>query len=410
MRILFFNHIENARQSLASTKLRTFLTMVGVTIGIASITAILSLASGAVKLIGDQVNQLEGNIAVIRSGAPTAKDNFSLSNTQTHYSTTTLTEDDLNSVRDVEHIAAAAPLMNLRTSLRSGDTVIDGSSHSVIATTPELAEISNLELRDGQFIDSVSNANTAVIGPQLSVDLFGTEQSAGKTFKVRDQVFTVIGILKRTDNPINFNNVDFDTAAIITLDAAKAFTQNVAQIQQINIKADSKENLNEVVVGAREAISENHQGAKDFSVLSSEEISRPTSELFNGIATAAAIIAGISLVVGGIGIMNIMLVNVAERTREIGIRKAVGATNRDIISQFIAESLAISIGGGLMGYVAGYIFAFAMSTFLPYIPAFSWEIFGVAMATSLVIGLVFGLYPAIRAAQKDPIESLRQYH
>lgn len=409
MRLLIGTHIGNAIQSLLSTRLRTVLTMTGVTIGVASVTAILSLMSGAVHLVGSQISQLEGNIAVIRSGAPEAKDNFSLSNTQTHYSTTTLTEDDLESLQEIEHLAAIAPLMNLRTSLRSGDTTLDGTNHSVIATTPDLAKIANIELRDGQFIDSVSNVNTAVVGPQLSIDLFGTEQSAGKTFKVRDQVFTVIGILKRTDNPVNYNNVDFDSTAIISLKSGMAFTQNVAQIQQINLKADAKENLGSVVKAATKTLKQNHGGETDFTVLSGQEIAEPTSELFKGISTTSTIIAGISLLVGGIGIMNIMLVNVAERTREIGIRKAVGASNSDIIWQFLIESIVISIGGGIVGYFLGYAVAFGFSTILPFFPVFDWSIAITALIISAATGVVFGLYPAIRAAQKDPIESLRQY-
>jgi ABC-type antimicrobial peptide transport system permease subunit len=122
------------------------------------------------------------------------------------------------------------------------------------------------------------------------------------------------------------------------------------------------------------------------------------------------VIAAISLVVGGIGIMNIMLVGVAERTREIGLRKAVGASNANIVWQFMVESLIMSILGGALGYVGGYVLAFIISTFLPFDPVISWEIAAIAMGIAIIVGGIFGLYPAIRAAQKDPIESLRQYH
>ena len=407
MRLLIGTHIANAYQSLTANRMRTVLTMLGVTIGVASVTAILALMDGAVNLVGSQINQLDGNIAVIRSGAHKAKDNFSLSQTQTQYSTTTLTEDDLLAIQDTEHLAAVAPLMNLRTSLRAYGETLDGTNHSVVATTPDLIKIGHIEIRDGQFIDSVSDANTAVVGPQLAIDLFGTEQAIGKTLRIRDQAFIVIGVLKRTNNPVNYNDVDFDRSVLVSLESGKAFTQNVAQIQQINLKADTKEHLPAVVASVKKTIKENHQGENDFSVLSGQEIAEPTSALFRGLSLTSAIVAGISLIVGGVGIMNIMLVNVAERTREIGIRKAVGASNNDIVWQFLIESLAISLGGGLAGFILGYVIALGASAILPFFPAFSWPIALTAFLISVIIGVTFGMYPAIRAAQKDPIESLR---
>ena len=140
------------------------------------------------------------------------------------------------------------------------------------------------------------------------------------------------------------------------------------------------------------------------------EIAQPTSELFRFVRVVMAVIASISLVVGGIGIMNIMLVGVSERTREIGLRKAVGASNGTIVSQFLIEALIISVLGGLLGFLGGYFIAFVVSLMIPYDPTFSWMIAGWAAALSIGVGVVFGLYPAVRAARKDPIESLRRYH
>lgn len=411
MRILVLNHIQNAYDSLRSTRMRTNLTMLGVTIGVASITLILSLSGGATKVITDQVDELGGNIAVVRPGdvpQPTRLDNIT-SPMNHSYATSSLTERDMKAIRLVPGVEAVAPVMLVGGNVAAGNN--SSSNTPIVATTPDLISISNLTVKDGQFIDSVTNRDTAVIGAQLSVDLFGTDQSIGQNFKIRGQDFTVIGVLKRANKPINYNNIDFDHAAIVSLESGKSFNQGVAQIQQIDIKATDQNSLPSVVEGTKKALGAAHKNEHDFSVLSGDDLSRPTSQLFFAVAAAMTAVAAISLIVGGIGIMNIMLVTVAERTREIGIRKALGASNGHITAQFLIESLAIGIGGGLFGYIAGYLLAFIVSrSVLTFDPLFSWPIAALAIGTSVVVGILFGLYPAIRASRKDPIEALRQYH
>jgi ABC-type antimicrobial peptide transport system permease subunit len=409
MKILFANHIHIARQSIASSRMRSILTMLGVTIGVASITTILALSAGANKIVVDQINSLGGNIAVIRPGASTEGTLSGIAELPIgqQYTASTLSNVDITAIENIEHVQAVAPLMILGGSV-SGDS--EGSPRTpIVVTTPNLQQISNLELSDGQFLDPDLKGATAVIGPQLSIDLYGTDQSIGKTVTVKGQPFTIIGILKRTNMPINYNMVDFDNTVIVDLEDGRALIQGASQIQQINVQSESVEYLGTMITNINKTLLKNHFGQADFTILSGAEIAQPTSSMFTALAGVSVAIAAISLVVGGIGIMNIMLVSVAERTREIGIRKALGATNGDIISQFLIESLALSIGGGITGYIAGYILAFVISTFLTFDPLFNWEIAGTALVVSLVIGTLFGLYPAIRAARKDPISALRQY-
>jgi ABC-type antimicrobial peptide transport system permease subunit len=408
---LLFEHIQNAYHSLRSTKLRTLLTILGVAIGVASITTILALSGGVTKLVSSQVDNLGGNIAVIRPGV-VSKNLNDLANPATSgmFTTSTLSEDDLSDIEAIDGVEAAAPLMVLNGSIKATMTGTKPANSTIVATTPALEQIAHLPVRDGQFIDTVTNQNTAVVGSQLSVDLFGTSQSIGQTFTFRGQVFTVIGVLKHMNNPINYNNVDFDHTAIISLESGKGFNQGIAQIQQINVSAMSVKQLPKVMSATHKQLLANHQQEMDFTILSGKEIAEPTSKFFLAVTFVMTVIAAISLIVGGIGIMNIMLVGVAERTREIGLRKAVGASNGNIIWQFLTEALIMSFLGGVMGYIGGYAAAFLISTALPFTPVITWQIAVTAISIAMVVGGIFGLYPAIRAAQKDPIESLRQYH
>lgn len=412
MRLLLINHIENALDSLRSTRTRTLLTMLGVSIGVASITLILSLSSGAMRVISDQVQEVGGNIAVIRPG--TTLDSPGLNSitapSTMDFAASSLTEDDMRSIRSIPNIEALSPIMTLGGSVKS-DSATARKHTPIISSTSDLITTARLEVRDGQFIDSGTSADSVVLGPQLSIDLFGTDRSIGREVKIKGQTFTIIGVLKRTNKPINYSNIDFDRAAIMTLDAGKDLNHNIAQIQQINIKATSPEKMDGVIAGIKRVLDKNHRGEQDYTILSGDDISRPAGHLFYNLAGTLAAVAAVSLIVGGIGIMNIMLVNVAERTREIGIRKSLGASHRHITWQFLIESLVISLGGGVIGYILGYFVGFIVSrSFLTFDPAFNWEIAAITIILSTLIGTIFGLYPALRASRKDPIEALRQYH
>ncbi len=409
MRLLFINHLQNARQSIKANKMRSFLTMLGISIGVASITTILALSAGANQIISGQVDALGGNITVVRPGtAPSSIEQEFSQLTSAQFAASTLTDYDVKTIESLPSVEAVAPLSIIHGGIQAGDSKPINST--VVVTSPSLETVSKLSVAEGQFLDPSLSLPTTVIGPQLSVNLFGTEQAIGKSIKIKGQLFTVIGVLKRTNDPVNYNNVDFDSAALVTNDQGRLLNPSGVSIQQINVQSDSVANLDSVITNINKSLLKNHYGQPDFSVLSGTEISQPTGRIFSVIAGVSVAIAAISLIVGGVGIMNIMLVNVAERTREIGIRKALGATNGDIVIQFIMESLVLSLAGGIVGYLAGYALAFIVSTFLTFDAVFTWEIVGIAAALSACTGLLFGIYPALRASRKDPITALRHYN
>ncbi len=408
-RLLIADHLSSALHSLRSNRMRSFLTTLGITIGIASVTTILTLAAGLINSLTHQVEDIGGNIAVIRPGVTTSQSQLPSLNrpiSSLQYSTSTIDENDVTKIRALALNLQVAPIMTIEGRMTShGGNISDGT---VVATTPEFNATTPLPLSDGSLLDSKTPPQAAVIGYQMALDLFGTDNPIGQTFHLRKQSFTIIGVLKKTKNPVNYNNIDFDRAIIISFETGKAFHGGRSQVQQINVRAADKDTLEQVVPKIEQQLEVAH-GERDFSVIAGKAVTEPTNTIFNTIANIMSAIAAISLVVGGIGIMNIMLVSVAERTREVGIRKAVGASNFNIIMQFLVESLLISLLGGIIGIILGALLAFILGYFLYFLPVITWQTIAIGAGLALLVGVIFGLYPALRAARKDPIDSLRQY-
>lgn len=395
-----------ATQNLRANRTRTLLTTLGIVIGVASITLVLALGEGIRQSVGHQVTRLGGNIIIVKPGQ--AK-----SNAASAYSpydtamTTTLTERDYLTAQKVQNIQEVAPVMIL------GGNVTDsgGTSRSIpiLATSSALTNVLDLKIRSGQFIDSLTTRDTVVLGQGLSIDLFGTDESMGQSLLVKGRPHTVIGVVRNTDTPINLSGIDLDHAAYVSLDDGKSFNQGIAQIQQLTIKVTDVSKLAETAKALDTALLKNHAGEQDFTVLAGDEVATYSDAFFASIVVVTAIVSGITLLVSGIGVMNIMLVGVTERTREIGIRKALGATDQHIMGQFLIESLLMCVTGGIIGIGLAYVFAFLISSQLSFQPSVSPFIIGTGFGLALVVGIIFGLYPAIKAANKDPIDALRQY-
>ena len=401
-------NIENALESLRANRLQTFLTMLGVMIGISSVVIIFSLSGGVSSMISNQIMSEGGALAVIRPKELTANNKNVITSLATSraFTQSSIKNEDLGLISKTKDVSAVAPLANFSAKVKG-----DGEEKyaNLLATSPNLDQTTSLKVREGQFIAESANANTVVIGDQMAIDLFGTTQALGKEISMKGEKFIVIGVLAHQSSPINFSNVDFNKTAIIPSVTAKRIIGENLQIQQVNVRVKSVNKLSQVQKEIENGILKNHNGEQDFEVLTGKNISHPSDKFIELSTVILAIVASVSLVVGGIGIMNIMLVNVSERTREIGIRKALGANNRHILFQFLTESMIISLSGGFFGYLIGYAFSFGVSMFLPFSPIISWQIAVLVCGVSVIVGVIFGLYPAFRAARKDPIVSLRQY-
>ena len=402
MKILVKNHFENATQALRANRGRTFLTIVGVAIGIASITMVLSLTGGFNHLFGDNSNQSSAPVAIVKSGNQKAVPNL-LTESDNTTTVNTLTETD---ARDIEKIAntKAAPIAFLHAELRAREGKVDIQNAALIGSTESLKDVANLQIATGQFINDIGGV---VVGQQLSVDLFGTERSIGNVIYIRNQPLTVVGVLKNIENPASYLDVNFNNAAIIPLSVIKKLTQGTPQIQQIIVTTKDHKNLNSVIKSADDILKKNHDSDKNYRIVSGEEINEKKSNVARFLSIILTVIGIISLLIGGIGVMNVMLVNVAERQREVGVRRAVGATGWDIVNQFLIEAAIIGFLGGILGYGLGLAGAYIASLYLPLTPYIYWQTAVLSIGLSIIIGVISGVYPAARATRRDPIESLR---
>lgn len=420
MALLLRIHYKLARTALKANRTRSFLTCLGIAIGVASIILIFSLMGSISNLVKSETAALGDELIVVR---PTSDKNtitniieeFTAANS---FQNSSLGLDDVKTISNINNITAVTPVAISTNTVSSDKNTF--ASVPILGTNSDFIKIEPLTLRFGSFLtdqtttektekSSSTATRSVVLGHTLSLSLFNTISSTvGQTVTILGEKFMVVGVLDKVDKSINFNNVDFDNAVIMNAETLANLTGGV-QVQQINIKATNIEVLPEVAENIKTALSAEKSGDQNFSVTYGDEITHPSSTLFNIVSGMLTLVGSISLLVGGIGVMNIMLVSVSERTHEIGVRKAVGASSQNILMQFLLEALLLSFSGGLIGLLLAYFLAFIISSFTPFVPFISWEIILITFLTTLVVGIVFGIYPALRAASKNPIDSLKRY-
>ena len=409
MGLLLRTHLSIALDSLHRNRVRTFLSALGIAIGVASIVLIMSLTGGIGSLISASSDKNNANLILIRpsTGKELAENLIDELTANNQYAKSSLTLDDTTSIAKLGNIEAVAPIASNISAVTIGDKSYQ--SINVVATNADLVKTAKLALKNGQFFEeSGTHNNAAVIGHDLATKLFGTTDILARTFQYGDQKFIIIGVLEKTDSPINYNGVDFDNSILIDINFANSFESSI-QIQQINVRTTTTDSTESVAEEIKTKLTNSKKGDTTFQVLTGSSNFQPAGSLLSIISSMLTLVASISLIVGGVGIMNIMLVSVSERTREIGIRKAVGASSGNILLQFLFESIILSFIGGIMGIALGYATAFAISLITPFAPHISWSILGITCLTSLIVGIIFGVYPAAKAATKDPITSLKVY-
>ncbi|HUV15962.1 MAG TPA: ABC transporter permease [Pelolinea sp.] len=400
--------IREALESLVSNKLRAALTILGIVIGVAAVIAMLAVGSGAQDTILGSISGIGTNLLFVFQG------NFQ----QDVRNEQPLTLGDVAAIGDIfqaQHVDGIAPVVN-------GSAIVNfGGESSVVelfGVTPEFEIVRNYGLIEGGFIteDNVNGrASVALLGPEVADKLFGRrELITGETIRIEGQPFRVIGILESKGGG-SFGSQDNVILVPITTARVRLLNRERDHVDVIYVQAVDAKSVplaNEEIAQILRTRHRTDLGADDFTIFTQEDFLSLAGTITNVLTIFLGGIAAISLLVGGIGIMNIMLVSVTERTKEIGLRKAVGARKADILIQFLTESSLLSLIGGIIGIFFGWLISFAVgqvaaASGTPFTPNVSLSAVLLATIFSTAVGLFFGIYPANRAANLEPVEALR---
>lgn len=404
-----------ALRSLSRNKLRSSLTMLGILIGIAAVISMVSLVRAQQTQVESSFQSLGSNLIMVSPGSQGAGHGMG----GILASSSTLTLEDAEAIeKNAPSVAAVAPVTQSSTQIVAGGENVGALT---LGVTPLYQYVRNYSTNEGRFIteqDHKAAARVAVLGSELDETLFGDTPAIGQSIRINKRQFKVVGVLESKGETFGTE----DQGAMVPLSTAQAVlsSQRVAggehTIQAMAVQAESQDKVDAAQWEIQQILRERHHlrpdEKDDFSVIDMGDISRVADEIYVIFEIVLGAIAGISLLVGGIGIMNIMLVSVTERTREIGLRKAVGAKRRHILTQFLSESALLSLCGGAMGILLGWIMveiAAAIVASLGYpLPALlPLDVVLLAVGVSIGVGLASGMYPATRAARLNPIEALR---
>lgn len=399
--------LQETYAALSANKVRSGLTMLGIVIGISSVIAMTAIGTGAQNSISASIQSIGSNLVIVSPGAQRGP-GFQVSAGRGSAKSLTL-EDSKAIGSNVSSIQGVAPEVSGRYQVTAKGT---NTNTTVDGVTPDYPTVRNVEISEGSFItdDNVSSgAKVAVIGPSARDDLFGADAEAiGSTIRIKSVQFKVIGITTAKGGT-GFNSPD--DMIFIPITTAQQYFSGDQYVSSISVSANSADTTAQVQADVTALLLDRHHISDatlaDFSTLNQADIIATASSVTSTFTTLLAAVAGISLLVGGIGIMNMMLTTVTERTKEIGLRKAIGAKKKDINLQFLIEAVMLTFIGGVAGVVLGWVIAFAVTYFGILQAQVSVSSVLLAFGVSAAIGIIFGYYPASRAANLNPIEALR---
>ena len=392
---------------LAAHKLRTALSVLGIVVGVAAVVVMVSVGKGAEKRILDQIRDMGTNLITVSAGQTRL---IAGRQRQMTIVTTLLPADAEAIAKECPSVAAAAPATGNKLATRWED---QNAPTNILGMTPDGFAVRDFALASGRFFDAEENRasrRVAMLGPTAVENLFGQADPIGHTIRIgrRGVPFEVIGVTQ--PKGVDTNGLDQDDTIIVPLGAAMRRLMNVIYVQTIYVQAKQSDLLDNAEREIRDVLHRRHRledKQDDFTIQNQATLIAGERETAQSMTLLVGSVAGISLLVGGVGILAVMLISVRERVREIGLRRAVGACRRDIRNQFLLESAMLAGLGGLTGVLAGITATIAVSAFGAWDAVVSWESAAIALAFSVSLGIVFGIYPAVRAASLEPIEALR---